>query len=469
MNTGMNKYIIYPLLALFAIPFLFTSCKDDDEDSELSDDCYISSLSLGTMKHVVYTKSSTGEDSTYVVTFSGSAYEMSIDQRNLTIENPDSLPVHTRVSAALLNVGFEGVLGWRIAGSDDSWTTFSRSDSLDFTNPLELRVWATGGNSSQTYTLKVNVHQQKGDSTIWNNLGEATALSSIGERKAIIWNDQLVVLGKNSSNTLTYIQHPTATSGEWVSIATTGTDNAEPSTLQSIGDSKLYMSTSDGCILTSTNAVDWSDAGYPTMAGLTLIGASDAYLYALCNGKLYSSNGGDWTEEKLDDDSKYLPTGNLNSVYYTMNNGDNRLMLVGRCDEADPTTAIVWTKTWDEGKEQTETWMYYTPNKADKYRCPLLENLCVVYYDNGLQALGGKSLDGKYAAMDSIFHSKDHGVAWRTYENKDMNVDSQLKATAKTAQYITAAVDDQHFLWIVLDDKVWRGRINRLGFARKDR
>ncbi|MBR4758477.1 MAG: hypothetical protein IK084_06710, partial [Bacteroidaceae bacterium] len=265
----MNKYIIYPLLALFAIPFLFTSCKDDDEDTELSDDCYISSLSLGTMKHVVYTKSSTGEDSTYVVTFSGSAYEMSIDQRNLTIENPDSLPVHTRVSAALLNVGFEGVLGWRIAGSDDSWTTFSRSDSLDFTNPLELRVWATGGNSSQTYTLKVNVHQQKGDSTIWNNLGEATALSSIGERKAIIWNDQLVVLGKNSSNTLTYIQHPTATSGEWVSIATTGTDNAEPSTLHSIGDSKLYMSTSDGCILTSTNAVDWSDAGYPTMAGLT--------------------------------------------------------------------------------------------------------------------------------------------------------------------------------------------------------
>lgn len=469
MNTGMKKHIIYPLLALLAIPFLLTSCKDDDEETELSDDCYISSLSLGVLKRIVYTKSSQGEDSTYVVTFSGSSYEMSIDQRNLTIENPDSLPIHTRVSAALLNVGFEGVLAWRVAGTEDSWTTFSRSDSLDFTKPLELCVWAAGGSSSQTYTLKVNVHQQKGDSTIWNNIGEAAALNGISERKAIVWNDQLVVLGKNSGNTLTYIQHPTATSGEWVSVATTGTDNAEPSTIQKMGENRLYMSTSDGCILTSTNAVDWSDAGYPTMAGLTLAGASDDNLYALCNEKLYRSNGGEWTEEKLDDDNKYLPTGNLNSVYYTMTNGDKRLILVGRCNETDPATAIVWAKTWSSDEEQTTTWMYYTPNEADKYRCPMLENLCVVYYDNGLQALGGKSYDGRYAAMDSIFHSRDHGIAWRTYVNKDMNVDSQLKADAKSAQYITATVDDQQFLWVVLDDKVWRGRINRLGFARKDR
>ena len=97
----------------------------------------------------------------------------------------------------------------------------------------------------------------------------------------------------------------------------------------------------------------------------------------------------------------------------------------------------------------------------------MLQNLCVVPYDDGFQALGGRSMDGTYEAMDSIRHSSDHGISWKTYDNDDMNVDKAIQNAAKTAQYITATVDEKNFLWIVIDNQVWRGRINRLGFLRK--
>ena len=53
------------------------------------------------------------------------------------------------------------------------------------------------------------------------------------------------------------------------------------------------------------------------------------------------------------------------------------------------------------------------------------------------------------------------------YEEDDMKVDPALRTAAQGAQYLTAAVDDEKFLWVMVDNKVWRGRINRLGFLRK--
>ena len=113
--------------------------------------------------------------------------------------------------------------------------------------------------------------------------------------------------------------------------------------------------------------------------------------------------------------------------------------------------------------------MYYSPNEANKYPCPMLKSLCIEYYDGGLQALGGESRDGRYAAMDSIFHSSDYGVAWKTYEGNDMPVDDELRMQAQGATYFSTTIDRNNYLWVLMDDKLWRGRINRLGFLRSDK
>ncbi len=465
----MRKYI-YPLLAILVLPFIMASCSSDDEDEVLSENCYISSFSLGTLKRTVYALSSEGEDSLYTTSFVGSYFPMTINQRTLTIENLDSLPIRTKLDRVLVSVVFEGSMGWRKANitnlTDTAWTTYSTSDSIDMTEPLHFCVIPETGHGERIYTVKVNVHQQKGDSTTWNSIGKTDALSGIGERKTLIWNDKFVVLGVNDSGELTCIQHPCATSGEWTTETATGAANAQPSTLQQQG-SMLLMSTTDGGILESADGINWTTSAYPIKSGLQLVAASSDFLYALCDGNLYRSNGGEWTEEKLDDDRENLPTTEINSVFYTLNSQMPRLVLIGSRGDAD-THAIVWAKSWVTGNETDESWIYYTPNNADKYLCPLFDGLCIVPYDGGLQALGGKSRDGQYNALDVILHSRDHGISWKDYEDDDMNVDPDLQTAAQAASHISAAVDDDNFLWVLVDDALWRGRINRLGFQKQD-
>lgn len=465
----MRKYIYLLLIALVA-PMFFVSCMDDKEEVEYSEDCYIQSFSLGMMKRRIYTTTLDGMDSVYTTSFSGSAFKMSIDQRNLTIENMDSLPIRTQTDKVLATVGFEGLLVWRKADitnlEDTTWTTYSSTDSIDFSEPLHFRVYSVSGLSYRTYTVKVNVHEQMGDSTTWDSIGRVETLVGSGARKAVEWNGQMIMLAATGNGTLTYLQHPKAATGEWLSLATTGTEHAMPETLQK-QDRRLYMSTTDGLVLESTNAVDWTIAPYVSMAGLQLVAASDNRLYALADGILYSSNGGNWTEESLDDAAHLLPSERINSVYYRLENGMPRLILIGAQHSTDD-KATIWAKSWETGAEDQTQWIYYTPNQADKYRLPMLKELCVVPYDNGLQALGGRSRKGDYAALDTIFHSPDHGITWKSYVDNDMEIDPRLHEDAQTAEHITAAVDNDHFLWIFVDDKVWRGRINRLGFKRKD-
>lgn len=466
----MKKYI-YLLLATLFVPYLLTSCASNDDETELTENCIITSFTLGQLKRTMYLKTAAGMDSIYTTSYSGSVFPMTIDQRTMTIENQDSLPTRTRLDKVLTTVTFDGVLLWRKAQlteeDDTAWTTYSSKDSLDLSQPLHFRVYSATGLSSRTYTLKINVHQQAGDSTTWHNLGRVEALSQVRERKLMIWGDSMYILGRKTDGTMLCLRRQELLKDDWTTLPVTGAANAMPTTLQKLNDA-MYMSTTDGRILTSTNATHWTEDQLPAMEGLTLVGGSDDYLYALCNQKLYRSNGNAWVEERLDDSGENLPTEELNGVLCPLPNEERCLMIIGSRKPTD-TMATVWAKSWAPNEETQETWMYYPRNEADKYPCPILKSLCIEYYDGGLQALGGRSRDGRYAAMDSIFHSSDYGVAWKTYGNNEMSVDSELRAQAQSATYFSTTVDRSNYLWLLIDEHVWRGRINRLGFLRDDK
>lgn len=467
----MTKKHLASLLLALALPALFTSCiKDDEETSQATDYCYISSFQLGSFQRTLFTKSISGKDSAYTTTFAGSLFPMTINQQTQVIENLDSLPLRTRLSRALATVSGVGTMVWRKADltgqADTTWKAYGSKDSIDFSTPLHFAVVSGDGKSLRTYTVKVNAHQQKGDTTVWHRMATATLLASWGERKALAWNDLLIVLGSQTDGTLGYVQHPLASSGTWVEATTSGTAGADVSTLQRQG-TRLYLSTADGVVLQSTNGVDWTPAAHPTQSGLRLVGASDSRLYALLGGKLVSSAGGAWTEETLDADAANLPVGSIHTCAYETSGGMQRLLMVGTSSDAGEADALVWAKSWTEGQEAQENWMFYPRNGADAHRLPALAELNVQRYDNGFIALGGAA-GSRYAAMDFVRYSPDHGITWKTYENDDMLVDPAMRTTAQAATHITTAVDGEQFLWVLIDNEVWRGRINRLGFLRQD-
>lgn len=461
----------FPYLMMLPALFLLmvSSCKNDEEEVTLSDQCYISSFTLGSIRQQHFAKDADGKDSSYFTSFNGRVFPMTINHRTLTIENTDSLPVHCRVNAVLATVSATGVVGWRRAdleeGADTTWNTYGETDSIDFSHPLTFMVVAPDVQSSRRYTVKVNVHRQKGDSTEWTNKGVVPYLGAMHERKAVCWDNKLMVLALDDEGEAVNVQTPLAGDARWQMLRTTGAQKAVPATLQKASE-RLYVSTTDGRVLQSANGTDWSDAGFPAREGLRLVAAGEQQVYALIDGKLWSSAGTDWQEERLDAAPAMLPETELQGLSYTLPNGRGRLMLIGQSTEGSKTVTRIWAKSWNKGEETAEGWMFYTPNGADKYPLPAMDNLNVLAYDDAFVALGGASADGTRKPMDEPLRSRDHGVTWKPYAGDDMNIDPEIQKAAADARQITCAVDNNHFVWVLVDNRAWKGRINRLGFLQ---
>lgn len=176
MRRQMKRYFRLLCMA-FATVMLCVSClKDDDKNAtESYRETAITSFYLGTLDQYLHTTSSTGEDSVYKVAVDCSSYKFHIDQLQHRIFNTDSLPVGVDVSRALCTISTykRGVI-WLPGDTDDDMTLYSSSDSIDFSQPVKMRVYANGTSEYCTYTVCVNVHQQEGDDFNWEQMGAMT-------------------------------------------------------------------------------------------------------------------------------------------------------------------------------------------------------------------------------------------------------------------------------------------------------
>lgn len=480
----MNCKSIIWLLLVALIPFGMSSCQSDEDEITYTDYCYMSSLQLGSMRRIMHTTTEDGADSIYTTTFSGTLFPMTIDQRNHTVkepnsplkgivadtderlysfvENKDSLPYGTNVDAVLVTVGFEGVCAWRkvdlSADADTTWTPYDKNDSLDLTKPLEFVVVANNGNSYRRYIVKVNVHQEVGNTMRWADEGQQDILDSMETRRAFFVGGKVVVIGQTKDG----VACATRGTDAWESTLT-AIDTADISGIQQRGD-KLYMLDKNQTLLVSADGIDWTACGQAT-SGMRLVAASAECLYGMTTDGLWTSHDGTtWLQDQLDDEPSRLPQSNIVSTTYTQTNGHTRILLMGLNDK----DINVWAKSWGaKSSEANAVWTYYTPNGADTWHCPVMDNLNILCYDKGLIAFGGKTTDGRFEAMDSVFYSVDNGVTWKAHD--DMDVNEALRAQAKDAKHITATIDDDNYLWVFVDNNVWRGRLARMGFDRQDR
>ena len=168
------KRIVKPFVILISAIVLMSSCLGDDDgynDFILYSDTAITSFSLGTLNRTMWTTSSTGEDSSYVDEIGCSSYKFYIDQLKREIYNPDSLPVHTDVAHTLCEIESKNsgivILVHKDIEGKDSLVYFNSSDSIDFTEPREFRVYSLDGAAYRSYKVSVNVHKDNPDSMNW--------------------------------------------------------------------------------------------------------------------------------------------------------------------------------------------------------------------------------------------------------------------------------------------------------------
>lgn len=452
-----------------AILMVATACSnsDDEEPVEYTSHAYISSVTLGTVRRTIMVEDSLGKPVPETTTFAAGDVLMTINQRTRVIENHDSLLYGSKVDRLLLTIRFTGSdLAYRsTASEDDKWTAYRSTDSIDLTKPIQLRVTSSDERSETLYTLKVNVHQQDGDSLKWNHTQVADDLfGSMTAMKAACLNGRVIVLGQTDTDIqLAKVNEQ----GEWEKQSTDLPINAELQTLRCM-DGTAYISTADGALYTSTDGAQWAQLG-TTVSGLQLIAVTNNRLYAKVGSSLRHADldASNWdAEESLDGESTdNLPTNVLGALYTIQSNGMQRIVMVGESSSESDSTLIVWSKSWSsEKKQDTSPWMYYNLDETGARPCPRLKDFNMMQYNSCIMALGGAPKTGFSGreALDYFYTSKDNGLTWRT--ERTLHLPKEAKAATTP---IATTVDEEHYIWIITGNNVWRGRLNRLGFVRQ--
>ncbi len=159
---------------LLTMVTMMASCiKDSNTEVTLYNDAAITAFSLGTLSKTTYTTASDGTDSLITTSFDGKSFTFSIDQVNRMIFNRDSLPLGTNVTKVVCNLSTRnnGVACYVDKEDKDKYYYYNSGDSIDFSTPREFLVYASDGNGSTKYIIKINVHQQEGNEFIWHRVG----------------------------------------------------------------------------------------------------------------------------------------------------------------------------------------------------------------------------------------------------------------------------------------------------------
>lgn len=465
------KVSIRSVIVLLSALILTSSCLSTDDDNDITyyNDTAITAFTLGTLNKYYWTKTKyTDEDSLVKTTVTGSNYEMYIDQSQRKIYNNDSLPLgtdaaHVLCTVSSLNSGTV-IIKYLSQEGEDSLAYYSSSDSLDFTEPVEFRVYANSGAAYRSYEVKVNVHTEDPDSFRWSNCATVDAFKSFADMRAASVNGKVILLGTDGASTTAYTTD-SSDGATWTKAAEGLGADAYRNT--AVLGGKLYAA-SNGSLLSTQDGASWTTVG--TFTKSRLLGAGSKKLYAEgSDGTLAASADGGltWTDEEMSDGAALLPTDNISMAALPLvtNDSTERIVMTGVRDmtasQAD-TAAVVWSKIEEyAGDSDTHPWVCYSTD--GEYRLPAQANLTMIKYGSVLAALGG-SPEGQAqsAGFTYLYISRDNGLTWLT-GTKYVLPDDFTNAASDT---FAMTADSDNILWIVCGGtgQVWRGRLNSLGW-----
>lgn len=463
------KRLTYFAIIIFVCGAISSCLNHDDYDYTYTDDAAITAFSLGTLNRYTKTVSTkTGNDTVVKSTVTGSSYKFYIDQERQLIYNPDSLPYGTDVAHVICSITAynSGSVGIKSLTSD-SISSFSSSDSIDFTQPREFQAYSLTGSAVRKYEVHVNVHQEKPTAFEWKQMATAVPVASLAAMRGAKIGENIYVMGSDGSEAKLYKADSEA--ADWTEIHLPSVIDADSWQSLCTIDGRLLASTTSG-IATSTDGEEWTLL--PSSEGKTLLGTSSRSIIATdSEGNIFKTSdfGETWTSLQKNGDVTYLPTEGITMLHRNISSvaTAEEILLVGnRSIESypDDTTAVEWgyvEETDDYSEPQKFT--HYDWTDGSSYKLPRLVGMQCArsgqsYYAIGAGGEGALSLD----PFGAIYSSADGGVTW----HKETKVTPPTGFTSSTNAF-TMFSDSDNFIWIICggSGNVWRGRINKVGWA----
>lgn len=427
------------IVSFLLVSIAISSCLDSDDNYEVSSDATVHAFGLDTVH--------------------GRHYQFTIDNLKKLIYNRDSMPVGADTILDKILIDTFTVSGWILAGVNDS--VLSISDSVDlsstinkkFEESMKFKVYAPSGTYS-TYTLKINVHLQEPDSLVWKECTPFTD-APVAEQKAIAKGEDVWV----------YVSNETAYRGSVRSGVVSWSEEAlnnlpedvRLSSMMNFGE-KLYVVTESGKTYRSSNALNWEELTALDSDVKAIIPCFDNCIVAIVtiDGKNYfrtSRDGDVWEAEKaegtvvLNEVPEGFPVSQISVSRFMTANNQSQVMVVGMPQWQDE------THTWFSlnGKE----WTDLTSTAYDAY-CPAMDHPVGIYYGDTFYIFGG--------TLEDVY-SSETGIAWRKTKRLFLLPEAFQEQNAP----YSVTIDKEHYIWMVFGgdnapNKVWRGRLNRLGF-----
>ena len=455
------KRKFFAFIALITATFSLSSClSSDDTTVEYTYDTAITSFSLGNLDR--YAKTAAGKDTLLKSNVTGSNYKFYIDQTTRQIYNADSLPAGTRTAAVLATITSKNsspviLMHAKQPENLDSAAYYSSTDSIDFSQPRKIRVYNNAFSAYTTYTVTVNVHQEKPYDFNWQAKGAQAALAALQDVKVLALGEYIYAFGKTAEGMKIYKTSYTDGTA-WTEVTPNQAFAADDYQNAVVMDGNIFL-LSGGKVYLSADAATWQQVGENSELK-QLVGASSKYLYAFTATGISVSKdkGATWTAQKIDAAYRLLPTQNLSmsvSGIASVKDAENVLLLGTRDASYGDTIATTWTHVADYARNAPEyAWNYMDvdANQA-KNMLPMMSEVITCAADTGYVALGSNG---------NWYKSKDNGLTWAV--DSLITLPAEFKANIGRFGFCR---DNNHFYWVIRNGYVWKGRYNIDGW-RKD-
>lgn len=454
----MKKNTTLWIVATLIITILSSCLGNKDGNISEARDCSITAFSLKDFDTKYTTKDKDGQDSTYTVKIHAHEYTFTINQLQREIYNVDSLPAGANITKILCNITSDGNVVYRDNKYDPSnpssieWR--NTNDSIDFSKPVTMRVWAYNGVDYRDYMVRLNVHKQNADSTLW--VKDWFPGEDLQEMHAVTFGNLVAVFGMGADGLMV----TTATNGE--------SDWSKPTTVKGLTASADYTAaaslygllyiTQDNTLYCSTDGVNWAPAEANT-AITSLMGSNSTQLFACHEDQfLVSEDGQSWSPEPTEYADR-VPTARISYASVPLNTISiyERTILTGIQPLSTDSVADVWYR------QGTDPWALMHTSWKETYRLPNLQNLTMLQFKDALIAFGGPVLNAHCpgVALDHLYVSLDNGLTWKTQADDRLNIYPKLPAALKGYEEdFTAYVDQEDNIWILCSNgEVWKGKM----------
>lgn len=478
--------------ALFAValPFIgaFFACNSEYEPSVMTaSSAAVSKFSLTKDDSVIYHL-----DSVY----------FSIDLNKGLIFNADSLPYGTNVSRLIpiiTTLETASVVELQVKRANGTDTTYNylenTTDSIDFTNPVNLRVVSYDGLNEYNYTVKVNVHKMVSDSLSWARNNESklpTTFTAPTAQRTVLMGAKFYCLTQSGSSyclakysaTTSVTNSPLMPLNEWSMDAIYFPFTPKVDSFASC-DGLLFILSNDGLLYWSD---DEGESWQPTSMkwgavygsyGNKLLGAVEAadgwYIQSYPDGSLSLMPEG-MPVEGFSAPVKYS---------FPMSSGE-QMVIVGGRTATGSLTGATWGydgSSWVKLSNRSLPTALEGVAVASYYSFKTSSSWNVTTYPT-LLAFGGRDKAG--VVSTKVYMSNDYGVNWRVADET-----MQLPPYIADMAYMQAFVLDSYYsaalqpkiakpteTWACpyiylfggydssgrFQNVLWRGVVNRLSF-----